>query len=529
MTEPEQDRKPNILLIVSDEHSFRFQGRLPREKGGEDVETPFLDGLAAQSTVFETAYCGVPLCVPSRITMLTGRYASESGALDNHSVLDPELDTFPKVLSRAGYDTTLVGKMHFFGSLQFHGFRNRPYGDLLGTGLHQYEDDLWSTTGKRAERNSGMDVEKGIGDNLVSRTRIVGETGIPESQLTDNIVAQESVAYLRNFQAENPDKPWFLCASFSRPHFPLTAPRRHARKYQADNISEPFFGESGASYDHPVSQAIREGFHVGRIDHHEMMSARAGYFACVSYLDELLGDMFRQLESSDLLKDTIVIYTSDHGEMAGELGTWWKSGWYEASCRVPLMVSTPEHRRGELAAAAVEVPVSLLDLAPTLSTIAGEDNMSAFDGVDLSGVIAGKSTAPERPVFCDHLNDRWGKGTEFRSVRYRNWKYVTFRNGDRLLFDLEKDPGETQNRISEAPDALKEFFAKSDVNYAGFERAHKARQETLKAEYPLDTSDATPTQFLTNTGLVVAADNQLYHARVHTDNPRAYFADWPQS
>lgn len=514
---------------MSDEHSFRFQGRLPKEKGGEDVETPFLDSLAAQSTVFETAYCGVPLCIPSRITLLTGQYASKSGALDNHSILDPDLMTFPKVLSEAGYDTTLVGKMHFCGNLQFHGFKNRPYGDLLGTALHQYEDNLWSTGVTKEPANEDIKVEKNIGDNLVSRTRIVGQTGIPESQLTDHIVAQETVAYLRNFQSENSDKPWFLCASFSRPHFPLTAPKRHAKRYSADGISEPFVGPYGASYDHPVSAAIRDGFHVGRIDHDEMMAARAGYFACVSYLDELLGDMMRQLEHSGLLEDTIVIYTSDHGEMAGELGTWWKSGWYEASCRVPLLISTPEHRSGERVAQCIDTPVSLLDIAPTLSGLAGQKPLPQYDGVDLCDVVFGSSEAPDRPVFCDHLNARWGDGTEFRSVRWRNWKYVTFRNGDKLLFDLDQDPGETIDRMSDAPSNVIAMFADCDLDFSSFEKNCLRRQQELKAAYPIDRDQATPTQYLTNSGLVVAADTALYQARVHTDRPEEFFADWPSN
>lgn len=518
---------PNILFLISDEHSFRFMGHRARSQGGEDIDTPALDRLAAGATVFDNAYCAVPLCVPSRMCLMTGLEAPHCGAVDNFSVLDPALDTMPKMLNRAGYDTTLVGKMHFGGNLQFHGFRNRPYGDLLGTGIHQYEDDLWSTDGKKSPRNVGLDVERNIGDNLISRTRLVGETGIPESQLSDRIVAEETLAFLRNSAAESRDRPWFLCASFSRPHFPLTAPARFASRYRADNVSGPYVPASGDSYDHPVSRAIRRAWHVDRIDEAECMAARAGYFACVAYLDEVIGDLLMQLESSGLLENTIIVYASDHGEMAGELGTWWKSGWYEGCARVPLMISTPAQRRGEQPAAHVETPVSLVDLAPTFAGLAGGAPAREVDGRDLSATVLGGAPVPEQPVFCDHINARWGEGSEFRAMRWRQWKYVAFRNGDDLLFDLSRDPGEAHNLIDQAPADVLKVFARHRLDFDARLPAVQASQAELRQRYPLDKSGATPSQYLLKDGRVVAAEGTLFRATVHTERADRLFADWP--
>ena len=430
-------------------------------------------GWRRSSAAFANAYCATPLCVPSRMCFLTGLEAQCAGAWNNASILDPSLDTLPKMLERAGYATCLVGKMHFKGRLQFHGFRHRPYGDLMGNASHQYEDTIAVRAGDGALYTGSQSGGSGVdgndpGDDLTARTRDAGVTKIPESLLVDQVIADETVSFLREQHAGEPDRPWFLCASFSRPHFPLTAPRRHLDRYPPDAISAPRVPARGDSFDHPVSAAIREGFEVGRIDDEETMRARSAYFACVSYIDEIIGDLLLRLEASGLLENTVIVYTSDHGEMAGEHGTWWKSGWYEACTHVPLLFSLPEHRHGGLAARRVETPVSLLDLMPTLAALAGGSPAGEISGVDLSPAIRGTGEPPDRPVVCDHLNARWGEGSEFRMVRWRNYKLVSFRSFAPLFFDLERDPDEQHNIFDSATgealaarDRLQEFVAGS--------------------------------------------------------------------
>ena len=131
--------RPNILFLLSDEHSFRFMGHVGESDGGEPAHTPTFDRLAARGTVFTNSYCQMPLCTPSRICLLTGREVRGCGAWSNRSVLRPELPTLPGTLAEAGYETCLVGKMHLGGNQQFVGFRRRPYGDLTGKCGHQWE------------------------------------------------------------------------------------------------------------------------------------------------------------------------------------------------------------------------------------------------------------------------------------------------------------------------------------------------------------------------------------------------------
>ena len=511
------ERHPNVLFLLSDEHSFRCMGHVPEEDGGEPVETPTFDRLAELGTVFTDAYCQMPLCTPSRMCILSGLEVRRSGAWTNQSVLRPELTTIPKTFAAAGYETCLVGKMHFGGNLQFAGFRHRPYGDLTGVCGHQWEP-------LEDENRNTMRV----------RTSGAGVTGIPESAIQDNVVAHETVAFLREHTHANPEQPWFLCASFSRPHFPLTAPKRHLDRYWPNGVTEPRVPASGEAYDHPMSVGMRKGFKADDVDHDETMRARAAYFACVTYLDQVIGDLLLRLETDGLLDNTIIVYTTDHGEMAGEHGVWWKNGWYEACTRVPFIVSLPEQRTGEVPAYRCRTPVPQLDLFPTCCGLVGIEAPDTRQGVDLSPSGCSGEEPEDRPVFCDGLTPRWGKGTEFRSVRWRQFKYVIFREAEPLMFDLDGDPGEQTNLlqhelIGDARDAaafLADWAAQSiDFNAAAQE--WKQRDGGLAEEHRQNVAPGTPNAFLMPSGKVVSADDALYNPTVIAETPQEAFGDYP--
>ena len=511
---------PNILLLFSDEHSFRCMGHVPEEEGGEPVDTPTLDRLAREGTVFTDAYCQMALCTPSRLCLLTGREVRRCGAWSNESVLRPELPTLPGTLRSAGYATGLVGKMHLGGTQQFVGFQHRPYGDLTGKTGHQGEplDDPETRSSMRG------------------RTTEAGVTGIPESLIQDQVVAHESVAFLREYQHRHPDAPWFLCASFSRPHFPLTAPRRHFERYWPDRVTAPRVPASGDGYDHPMSAGMRQGFMAEDIAPEETMRARAAYFACVSYLDEVIGDLLLRLERDGLLENTIIVYTTDHGEMAGDHGVWWKNGWYEACTRVPLIVSLPEQRRGESSPAACRTPVGLIDLFPTLTSLAGARGPDDLDGIDLAPTIRDGRTAPDRPIFCDALTPRWGPGTEFRMIRRQHYKYVRFRQAPPLAFDLRADPGEQHNLLSRIdqtalPEPVQEMAELADrsIDFDAAERERTERDGGLRDQYRQDLARSTGYLYLMPSGKLVNADEVLYAPTIVADSPeRAFGENWSE-
>jgi choline-sulfatase len=463
----------------------------------------------------------MPLCTPSRLCILSGKEVREAGAWYNESVLRPGLVTLPQVLAETGYETCLVGKMHLGGRRQFAGFRHRPYGDLTGKTGHQWEPLENRGTHKMRER-----------------TAHVGVTAIPESLIQDEVVAHETVAFLREHRHANPTQPWFLCASFSRPHFPLTAPRRHFDRYWPNRVTEPRVPATGDAYDHPMSAGMRKGFQADAISHEEMMRARAAYFANVSYLDEVIGDLLLRLERDGLLKNTVIVYSTDHGEMAGEHGVWWKNGWYEACTRVPLLFSLPEQRRAAQPSRTCDTPVGLVDIFPTLCALSGTARPGDLAGVDLSPVLTGTGKAPARPIFCDALTPRWGSGTEFRMIRWYQFKYVRFRDAPPLFFDLEADPGEQHNLIAQdASDldgvtlgALREMerLAHESMDFDAAEHERTVRDGGLAETYAQGLPKSTGNLYLMPSGRLINADDVLYNPTVIAEMPEQAFEDRPK-
>lgn len=529
---------PNILLLMSDEHTFRgFSYRDP-DAEGEPVATPTLDGLAESGTAFDQTYCAAPLCTPSRISFLTGREPMACRAWTNKSVLRPGFPTLPETLGNAGYETCLVGKMHLGGNRQFCGFDNRPYGDLTGGGGHEtdplpnLEHEILAGAAKMPidDENGGAEPRRHP-DPMRSRTADAGVTEVPESLLQETNVVEETVAFLREHDHERPDQPWFLTASFGRPHFPLTAPDRYVDRYWPDNVTDPKVGREGDAAEHRVVDAMAEQFQTAAIDERELLGARAAYFACIDYLDDRIGDLLGMLQRSDLLENTIVVYTSDHGELAGEHGLWWKHSWHEAATRVPWFVQLPGHRSDDRQAGEITTPTSLLDLYPTICGLVGIDPPASLDGVDLSTAVR-TGTEPDRgPVFTDNLVPRWGRGTEFRMVRDGRYKYVGFRDGDELLFDVESDPLERDD-ISDDGSAstVRDHLAETVDETVEFETAERMRidDQTEDVGYALSIPKGTGNAYLFPDGRLVDAGTPLYKPDVLADYPPDVFADWPR-
>lgn len=507
----------NILLLQSDEHSYRFLSARARAKGGEPCQTPTLDGLIAQGAHLESAYCQMPLCSPSRIAMLSGRHSHRCGAWGNNSILPPDIPTFAAHLGDHGYATCNVGKLHLGGSRQLAGFQHRPYGDFGGPCAHQFDPlDLYEEEGLRP----GMDMR--------SRTVDAGLSQIPESMLQEQLVARESTAWLRQQHHQNPEQPWLLYASFSRPHFPLTAPSRHFDRYYPTGVTPPHVRRAGDSADHPMTLGAIKGFRTEEIDEAEMMKARAAYFACVDFLDEILGDFLALLARDGLLDNTIIIYTSDHGELCGEHGLFWKNTWHEASARVPLIISTPEHRRGELAASEITTPTSLADIYPTLCGLSDTPLADGLDGIDLSPAVHGDScpALDKRPgVITESVAARWGAGTEFRMIRDARYKYIAFRDCEDLAFDLQEDPDEQVNLADKVSGDVAQDLARlkdaalENFSFDEVEARRKNQVAQLATQFPARVNCRTPNQILRGDGKLVEADGALYAGEIVSSKP----------
>jgi choline-sulfatase len=518
--------QPNVLFLMSDEHNHRHLGY--RGVGEGSVNTPTLDDLMQRGARFEQTYCSVPICAPSRRCILTGKEQQNCGAWENGSLWDDEGTTLAEAFSRAGYETCLVGKMHFNGRRQFHGFDNRPYGDLIGHDIQQpghqpdpIDPDRLDVQPRRQA------IEKG--------TRIpgAGVTEIPESLLQEQVVARESISWLREHRHASPDRPWFLCASFSRPHFPLTAPRRHFERYWPDGVSGPEVGEDSDAAQHPYARHKAESNGTADLDEETVLRARAAYLACIDFLDEVLGEFLRTLDDAGLLENTVIVYTSDHGELAGEHGLWWKDAWHEASARVPWSVQLPAHREGTRDPAEISTPVSLIDLFPTLCGIAGIEAPDDLDGTDLSEPVETGAEPNRGPVFTDflaHSTDRFA----YRMVRDGRYKYVGFRDAPGVLFDVEADPYERDN-LAIDPDeehaaVLERLRAIVDdtVDFGAVDEQRR-RDERESAGQALGIPRGTGNAYLLPDGRLVDAATPLYKPDVLAHEPSRVFTDWPDA
>lgn len=413
-------QRPNILFILSDQHNASFFGGGPNRP-----QTPHLDALASRGVRFDNAYCQNPLCVPSRCSMLTGRYSKDLGIYENRHILESNAETLPRVFAQNGYKTCVIGKTHFNGD-QYQGYAQRPYGDLLGQ-AHQPDP-------KRTEPAP----DSGLGDVLGN----AGPTGIPLPLTQTELCVSETAKWLQHHAADK-SRPFFLSVNFEKPHFPLRAPAKFFEKY-AGKVSLPFVPADYLEND--AVPFVRKAFEVnGAWEHYDRdrevhERALAAYCACVEWMDNAIGRILAVLDYLDLTRDTIIVYASDHGEMAGDKGAWQKTVFFEASARVPLIIKGSSFVRGERTAALA----GLIDLFPTLCAAADIPVPAACDGVSLLPVLRGEG-APERDaLFCESVVL---KTPEYAGcmMRRERWKYCYYLDGSQELYDLVADPDEWNN------------------------------------------------------------------------------------
>ncbi len=418
-------RRPNILFLLSDQHSPHICGW----EGNGTIRTPSLDRLAVQGAAFRNAYCQSPLCVPSRASLLTGRYCRDLGIYDNQHVLESNGVTLPRLLGRAGYRTCLIGKAHFNGE-QFQGYAQRPYGDLFGQ-AHQPDP-------RRAKTANGCGLG-GVGQ--------AGPSGIPLPLTQTEICVAEATKWLQAHVGMHAEQPFSLSVHFDKPHFPINAPARFCDHYRGA-VAPPDVPPEHLDRQVPfVREAFTRTGLWGRFDKEVQRRALEAYYGCVEWVDNAIGRILQVLDYLDLAEETLVVYSSDHGEMAGEHGVWQKTVFFEASARVPLIVRFP----GVVSAGAVhEDIVGLIDLLPTLCDAAGADVPEECGGVSLMPVLRGAGGPDRDGIFSESVTL---KGPEHAGCMLRTgpWKYNYYLDGGQELYHLGDDPGELTNLV-DAPE-----------------------------------------------------------------------------
>ena len=420
--------RPHILLLVADQLSALHL----RAYGHPVTRTPVLDRLAGTGVVFDQAYTASPLCAPARAALMTGRLPSRTGAYDNGAELAASVPTFAHALRRHGYRTCLAGKMHFVGPDQLHGFEERLTTDI-------YPADFgWTPDWRRGDERIDWWYHN------MSSVKQAGVAEITNQLEYDDEVAFHAVRRVYDHARYEPDTPLCLCVSFTHPHDPYVARQRHWDLYADDEIDEPRIARVARDGLDSHSRRLHDAAMVGAaaVTPDDVRAARHGYYASLSYVDERIGDVLAAFEACGLAEDTVTVFTSDHGEFLGERGLWYKMSFLEHAARIPLVVHAP----GRFTPRRVTTPVSLMDIAPTLSDL-GRAEAADVDGRSLLPFLDGAGEEPDATVVGEYF----GEGTIAPMVMIRRggWKYVHSAPDPDQLFDLDADPDELRNLAAE--------------------------------------------------------------------------------
>ena len=420
--------RPNILVVMADQLAPHFTGAY----GHPLVRTPAMDALAERGARFDTAYCSSPLCAPSRFSMMAGRLASQIGAYDNGAEFAASVPTMAHYLRLAGYRTTLSGKMHFVGPDQLHGFEERLTTDVYPS------DFAWAANWDAADER--------MGKWFNNRATITEAGPVLANFQIDYDDEVGSAALRRLYDAARPGhdkRPFLLVASFTHPHDPYEARPRWWNLYDPDDIDPPDPMSDDAVDPHTVR--IRHGIGAGAegFSGDECRNARHGYYAATSYFDDWLGRLVDVLAETGRLDDTVVIVTSDHGDMLGDRGVFFKMSFFERSARVPLIMAGP----GVAAGTTVPNACSLVDLVPTLLDIAADGGAWP----DFDTPLSGRSLWNLACGGGDDVDETVGEYMAVMTahplfmIRRGRHKYVHCDSDPALLYDVEADPLERAN------------------------------------------------------------------------------------
>jgi len=427
----------NVLLFMSDQHSAIMSGY-----AGGVARTPVLEEMVENGISFDSAYTSCPLCVPARMSFMSGRMPSRTRIMNNFAILPDSIPTLANAFNSAGYETVLIGRMHFVGENQYHGFQKRLVGDITSPEWKPDRARVQSARGPFAK----CFAEPGC-------TSLVGGGNSPVLEY-DEAVIEAAVSYLE----EEHERPQFIIVGTYAPHFPYVGELDRYR-YYLDKVELPKdFNDQPEHYD-PAMKLRLERF---RTTGERAIQARAAYAAMIEKTDENIGRVRSAFKAFNSRKgdEGLFVYTSDHGDMCGRLGLFGKMSFMDESARIPLLMEgdgIPRNiRRSD--------PVSLIDLMPVLCNYAGAEIPPGAEGLDflapdydrnrsvvseLFGILGAPGKFPE----LDAMN------SVSRMVRRGSYKLITRAQYEEydLLFDLAADPGEEHNIIEERPEIAEEL------------------------------------------------------------------------
>ncbi len=419
-------RRPNILFVMVDEMRFDAMGCA----GHPTVKTPTLDALAAQGVMFRNAYTVSPVCCPARASVFSGRYPHVHGVRRNGLPHNDGEIFLPSILRHYGYHTAIAGKLHYnpkrfdYGFDVFHTFTNE--GPSPENGHIAY---LRNKHGRGAAKWA---VKKGTQpwpDDELGKD--VGEFAYPMEDFETEWITDRSIAYLR--ERARAQQPFFLFTSYLKPHSPSVEPKPYFDLYDPAKIPVKPLPPNAKEQRARAKGRARRKF----IDDEQMQRVMTAlYYGAITHIDNELKRLFVELERLGLAGNTIVVFTSDHGNMLGDRGLWFKDFMYEGSAHVPLLMKIPGGRKHE-----VKEIVENIDLAPTLLDLAGLPVPAGIQGRSCRRLLeTGRQPGWKNRCISDLTATMHLAGS---------YKYIDNHNGILELYDLSKDPEEKNNLASD--------------------------------------------------------------------------------
>ncbi|MET3174634.1 UNVERIFIED_ORG: choline-sulfatase [Arthrobacter sp. UYCu721] len=426
-------KRPNVLVLMADQMTSASIDLIT----SGNIVAPNLEALIRRSVSFSDAYCTYPLCSPSRASLMSGRLPSNIGAYDNGAEFPASVPTIAHYLRNEGYDTTLIGKMHFLGPDQLHGFENRLTPELYPC------DFSWTPRwDKNAQR---YPYETGAGNSDVGTVLDSGAAVWTMQMEHDEEVSLLARHHILNAARPGQLRPWMATVSFTSPHDPFLISKEYLDLY--DEVEIPMPTVPAVSYDEldEHSKLVHEinGMAKYSIGGAETRRARHAYFAMISYVDAKIGAVLQALDDTGQAANTVVVFTSDHGEMLGERGMWFKKTFFEPSVKVPLLISYP----GRIEPRRSTGPVSLVDVLPTVLDLVGAESNQGRPGLDGTSLAPGLLNDGQLDISTVAFVEGHDNATiapRFM-VRKGGYKLVYSEAYEPMLFNLETDANELDN------------------------------------------------------------------------------------
>lgn len=421
-----KEDKPHILFIMSDQHRYDCLGCY----GNLDIKTPHLDHLSADGVVYDNSFCASPMCTPSRYSILTGLYPHQHMGWNNKTTIPAGLEPFPDLLKKGGYQTKLVGKMHMTPTYMDVGFEKM---ELAEHGNGKFEDDyhrylqehdlidkydFWDNYGDF----------KGLASESYNQAFGAVESELPEEHYSTTWIGDRALSSIEDW---DPDDREFLTVSFLKPHHPFDPPAPWSSMYNPEELSLlPGWTEACIEYDQQFNKGHRPNKEMTEPVLRQIM---AYYYATISQIDHYVGKMVELLKARGLYDNTLIIYTSDHGEYMGFHHMVGKLNYmYDPVVKVPLIVKHPQQL---YKGSRTDALVNNIDLAPTLLNQAGCSSSKYMPGIDFFKHSKGS----------DYVFSEQNRGRQYM-VRSKSYKLIFGRDGVLpLFFDLKKDPFELNN------------------------------------------------------------------------------------